>query len=143
MAKKVILDIGYDNPDLGCDGNTCEVINVIGKQSEDIAQGVNEGEGEDPEQGAGDQGLMFGYATNETEVLMPAPITYSHRLVEQQAFMRKNKQAALAKARCQKPGKLLYEMMENLNLFLLWSYQRNMILKCHRMNLEKGLWKKL
>ena len=88
VVRKVIIDIGYDNSNVGFDGNNCAVLNAIGKQSGDIAMGVDASASKDI--GAGDQGLMFGYASNETDAFMPAPIHYSHLLVKQQAKVRKN-----------------------------------------------------
>jgi S-adenosylmethionine synthetase len=87
LVRKTVLDIGYNSSEMGFDGASCGVVNIIGKQSPDIAQGVDRKD--ERKQGAGDQGLMFGYATNETDVLMPAPITLAHRLVKKQAEVRK------------------------------------------------------
>lgn len=88
IAREVINDIGYNHPDYGFTGDSCAILTAIGKQSPDIALGVDRRE--DKQLGAGDQGLMFGYATNETDVLMPAPITYAHRLMKQQSVVRRS-----------------------------------------------------
>ncbi len=107
LIREVVLDIGYNSSDVGFDGASCAVLNAIGKQSADIAVGVDEAN--DKEMGAGDQGLMFGYATNETSVLMPAPIYYSHRLVEKQAELRKNGTHAWSRPDAKSQVTLRYE----------------------------------
>ena len=107
VVRKTVLDIGYNSSDMGFDGASCGVLNVIGKQSVDIAQGVDR---KDPrKQGAGDQGLMFGFATHETDVLMPAAITLSHRLVERQAKVRKSGKLAWLRPDAKSQVTLRYE----------------------------------
>ena len=107
LTRQVICDIGYKHSEMGFDGNSCAVLNAIGKQSSDINQGV---ERENPlDQGAGDQGIMFGYATNETEVLMPAAITYAHRLMEKQAEVRKSGKLAWLRPDAKSQVTLKYE----------------------------------
>ena len=107
LTRQVICDIGYKHSDMGFDGHSCAVLNAIGKQSSDINQGVDR---ENPlDQGAGDQGIMFGYATNETEVLMPAAITYAHRLMEKQAEVRKSGKLAWLRPDAKSQVTLKYE----------------------------------
>ena len=107
LTRQVICDNGYKHSEMGFDGNSCAVLNAIGKQSSDINQGVDR---ENPlDQGAGDQGIMFGYATNETEVLMPAAITYAHRLMEKQAEVRKSGKLAWLRPDAKSQVTLKYE----------------------------------
>jgi len=107
LVRRTVLDIGYDHSDMGFDGASCGVVNIIGKQSPDIAQGVDRKD--EKKQGAGDQGLMFGYATNETDVLMPAAITLAHRLVKKQADVRKKGKLAWLRPDAKSQVTLRYE----------------------------------
>jgi S-adenosylmethionine synthetase len=107
LVRKTVLEIGYDSSEMGFDGASCGVVNIIGKQSPDIAQGVDRKD--EKKQGAGDQGLMFGYATNETDVLMPAAITLAHRLVKRQADVRKKGKLAWLRPDAKSQITLRYE----------------------------------
>ena len=109
VARNTIREIGYDSSEMGFDWESCSVLVSIDKQSPDIAQGVNEGEGLDLNQGAGDQGLMFGYACNETDVLMPFPITYAHLLVKKQADVRKSGQLGWLRPDAKSQVTVVYE----------------------------------
>ena len=102
VVRDTIVEIGYNSSEMCFDGKTCGILNAIGQQSADIALGTDEAD--EAHQGAGDQGLMFGYASDETDVLMPAPIYFAHRLVERQAMLRENRRVILVTPRCEEPS---------------------------------------
>lgn len=109
IIRKTIIEIGYDDDSLGFNGSNCEIKNLLSQQSSDIAQGVNEGEGENLEQGAGDQGLMFGYACNETDTLMPLPIDLAHKLVRKQTDLMRSKEIEWLRPDAKSQVSVIYE----------------------------------
>jgi S-adenosylmethionine synthetase len=109
VIRRTILDIGYNDGSMGFDGKHCAVLVALDKQSPDIAQGVDEGRGIDLDQGAGDQGLMYGYATNETEELMPMPIQYAHKLTARQCEVRKSGKLPWLRPDCKSQVSVRYE----------------------------------
>ena len=109
IVRKTIVEIGYDDDSLGFNGSNCEIKNLLSQQSPDIAQGVNEGEGENLEQGAGDQGLMFGYACNETDTLMPLPIDLAHKLVKKQTDLMRSKELEWLRPDAKSQVSVIYE----------------------------------
>ena len=109
LVRKTIVEIGYDDDSLGFNGSNCEIKNLLSQQSPDIAQGVNEGEGENLEQGAGDQGLMFGYACNETDTLMPLPIDLAHKLVKKQTDLMRSKELEWLRPDAKSQVSVIYE----------------------------------
>ena len=109
IIRKTIVEIGYDDDSLGFNGSNCEIKNLLSQQSSDIAQGVNEGEGESLEQGAGDQGLMFGYACNETDTLMPLPIDLAHKLVRKQTDLMRSKEIEWLRPDAKSQVSVIYE----------------------------------
>ena len=109
IVRKTILEIGYNDNSLGFNGSNCEIKNLLSQQSPDIAQGVNEGEGESHEQGAGDQGLMFGYACNETDSLMPLPIDLAHRLVKKQTELMRSNELSWLRPDAKSQVSVIYE----------------------------------
>ncbi|MAT65048.1 MAG: methionine adenosyltransferase [Gammaproteobacteria bacterium] len=109
VVRETILDIGYNDGAMGFDGKNCAVLVALDKQSPDIAQGVDEGTGLDLDQGAGDQGLMYGYATNETRELMPMPIQYAHKLTQQQTKVRKDGTLPWLRPDCKSQVSVRYE----------------------------------
>ena len=109
IVRKTIIEIGYDDDSLGFNGSNCKIKNLLSQQSRDIAQGVNEGEGENLEQGAGDQGLMFGYACNETDTLMPLPIDLAHKLVKKQTDLMRSKELEWLRPDAKSQVSVIYE----------------------------------
>ena len=140
IVRKVIIDIGYDKSDLGFDGNSCSFLNCIGQQSADIAFGVDPRS--DHEQGAGDQGLMFGYATNETRSFMPAPIHYAHELMRRQAFVRKSGEINYLRPDAKSQVTFVYvgNKIESIDTVVLSTqHEENVDIKTLRRDVEEGI----